>query len=306
MHDLLLRIDLNLLLVFDALYRHRSVVLAAEELCLSPSAASHALSRLRAALSDELFTRQGSGMQPTARAAQMADGVRAALQALSASLEGSAPFVPSRSRQTFVFAATDFTAFAVLPGLVAALERQAPQLRIKVVYSSHGDSLQELASGRIHFALGFSDEHQAAQPVPDLQALQCFTDGYVVAVRQGHARIGDRLGLEAYLAERHVAVLPWNGVGSVIDASLLRLGHRRDVAVQLPSVLAAPFIVAHSDMLLTLPRRAALELARMLPVSLHPAPFEAPAYTLQVLFHARHAQMPGHRWMRELMLSVLT
>jgi DNA-binding transcriptional LysR family regulator len=244
-------------------------------------------------------------MQPTARAAQMADGVRAALQALSASLESSAPFVPARSRQSFVFAATDFTAFAVLPQLVAALERQAPQLRIKVVHSSHSESLQDLASGRVHFALGFSDEHSAGEPVPGLQSLQCFSDGYVVAARQGHARIGAQMSLPAYLAERHVAVLPWSGVGSVIDASLLKQGLRRDVAVQLPSMLAAPFIVAHSDLLLTLPRRAAQQLARMLPVTLHPAPFETPAYTLQVFFHARHADGPAHRWMRELMRSVL-
>ena len=50
MHPVLRRIDLNLLPVFDAVYRSRSVRLAAEELAMSTSALSHALSRLRSAL----------------------------------------------------------------------------------------------------------------------------------------------------------------------------------------------------------------------------------------------------------------
>ena len=72
MHEALRRLDMNLLLVFDALVRLGSVAAAAEELAMSPSACSHALTRLRGALSDPLFVRYGSGMQPTARAQAMA------------------------------------------------------------------------------------------------------------------------------------------------------------------------------------------------------------------------------------------
>ncbi|WP_176059510.1 LysR substrate-binding domain-containing protein [Paraburkholderia sp. BCC1876] len=303
MHDSLRRIDLNLLLVFDALFRHRSVISAAEELCLSSSACSHALSRLRSALGDELFVRYGNGMQPTARAEQIASGVSEALRNLTGSLADFGPFVPSESSQTFVFAATDFTAFALLPPLIAALECDAPQLRVRVIYSTHRESLDDLASGRVQFALGFSEEDENAES--GLESLDCPADDYVVAVRKGHPRIRKKLSLAQYLAERHVVVTPWNAEGSVVDGTLLKSGFVRDVAVQLPCVMAAPFIVANSQFLITLPRRVARQLANAIPLTIYPAPFDIPRYVLKVFFHKRHAGSPAHRWMREQMVSAL-
>ena len=303
MHDLLRRVDLNLLLVFDALFRHRSVVAAADELALSSSACSHALSRLRDALADELFVRHGNGMQPTARAGQLAPGIQEALRTLTGTLEDAGSFDPSTSDQLFTFAATDFTAFALLPSLVAALERSAPHVRIRVVYSTHRESIDDLASGRVQFALGFSDEGEGAQA--GLDSLDCFADDYVVAFRQGHPGIGKKLTLKQYLAERHVVVTPWSTEGSVIDAALLRLGLARDVSVQLPSVMAAPFIVANSDHLITLPRRVAQQLAAAIPLAFRPTPFDVPRYVLKAYFHRRHSASSAHRWMREQMMSAL-
>lgn len=97
MHQELRSIDMNLLLVFDSIYRHRRITLAAGELALSPSALSHALSRLRIALNDSLFIRQGSEMQPTARAQAIASGLSAALNAMSDSLRTANVFKPETS-----------------------------------------------------------------------------------------------------------------------------------------------------------------------------------------------------------------
>jgi DNA-binding transcriptional LysR family regulator len=303
MHDVFRRLDLNLLLVFDALFRHRGVVSAADELALSASACSHALGRLRAALGDELFVRHGSGMRPTARAEQMALGVREALEVLTGALGETGRFVPSTSTQEFVLAATDFTAFAVLPQLVPALEREAPHVRLRVVYSTHSESLDDLASGQVHFALGFSGEKPTHRT--SLESLDCFADDYVVVVRKGHQRIRKNLSLAQYLAERHVVVTPWNNEQSVVDAALLSSGLTRDVAVRLPSVMAAPFIVANSELLLTMPRRVALQLADTIPLTIHSTPFDISRYVLKVFFHRRHSGSPAHRWMREKMMDVL-
>ncbi len=302
-HEALRRVDLNLLLVFDALYRHRSVVAAAEELALSASACSHALTRLRSSLGDGLFARYGSGMQPTPLAEQIAPGVASALQLLADQLDGARPFVASRSSHSFTVLASDFTAFMLLPGLLAQWEQQAPHVRLRVLQSSHRDALDDLASGRAHCVLGFSDETSAAPA--GVESLEGFRDDYVVMARPGHARIGATLSLEQYLAERHAAVLPWNDAQGVIDTALAQQGLQRDVAVQLPSMVVAPFIVAQTQYLLTLPRRAAQALARVLPLVLFPAPFRTPPYSIQVLFHARHADTPAQRWLRQQMLQVL-
>ncbi|HEJ2192155.1 TPA: LysR family transcriptional regulator, partial [Pseudomonas aeruginosa] len=132
MHPLLRRLDLNLLLVFDALYRHRNVGTAASELAISASAFSHALGRLRQGLDDELFLRQGNRMQPTQRAEHLAAAVAAALRALGEGLEEWRPFVPGQSQRTFVFAATDYTAFALLPPLMNRLQHSAPGVRLRL------------------------------------------------------------------------------------------------------------------------------------------------------------------------------
>ncbi|MCH3719039.1 hypothetical protein LZB68_08155, partial [Campylobacter lari] len=86
-----------------------------------------------------------------------------ALQALGGSLDGARPFAPADSTQAFVFAVTDYTAYAVLPALAERLRTLAPRLRLRAVYSTRQDSFDDLAAGRAHFALGF-DEGPAALP----------------------------------------------------------------------------------------------------------------------------------------------
>lgn len=299
MHDYLRRLDLNLLLVFDALFRHRSVVAAAAELSISPSAFSHALGRLRTSLADELFLREGAGMQPTAKAQKLAEGVQDGLRLLSISLGEGRAFHPANSKQTFVFAATDFTTFALLPKLIASIQNLAPRIRIKVEHSRRRDSLEALLSGRVHFAVGIADEHATGHP--DLECLTLYEDDYVVLAREGHPRVQEKLTLDQYLQERHVAVLPWETETSVIDAALVRLKYSRDVAVELPSMLAAPSIVAASEFLATLPRSVASFAAKSFPVVSFSAPFRTPQYSLKVFFHARHASGPGQRWMLQQM-----
>lgn len=303
MHDVLRQLDLNLLLVFDALFRHRSVVLAADELAMSPSACSHALARLRTALADELFVRAGATMEPTAKAQKLAEGVQDGLRLLATSLGEGRAFNAASSRQTFVFAATDFTSFALLPRLVASMGSTAPRIRIKVEHSRRRDSVEALASGRVHFALGFADESAAVHP--GLDSVAFFEDDYVVLARTGHPRIQGKLSMAQYLKERHIVVLPWEDEASVIDGALLRLKHSRDVALELPSMLAAPSVVAATDLLLTLPGSAALHASTGLPLTFFPAPFRTPPYTLKAFFHPRHASTPAHRWMLAQMSKVL-
>lgn len=306
MHDRLRRVDLNLLLVFDALCRHKSVVGAANELAMSPSAVSHALARLRSTLSDELFVRYGNAMQPTARAEQMAATVTKTLAELDWCLESARPFNPAVSKQTFVFAATDFTASAILPALIGRLEAVAPFLRFRVVYSTHSDSLNELQAGRFHFALGLRNGNGPATAAPEgVEVVRGPEDEYVVATRLNHPTIRDALSLEQYLAARHVVVVPWLDAGSAISAALERQGLKRDVAIELPSLLAAPFIVANSSYLITLPRRVAVQLGNAAPLAIYPAPFPIPPYRLEIHFHQRHAGIPGHAWLREQISEVL-
>nr|WP_071769600.1 LysR family transcriptional regulator [Burkholderia ubonensis] len=301
MHPDLRRLDLNLLLVFDALYRRRSVAAAANELAMSPSALSHALARLRTAIGDALFVRLGNEMQPTVRADDIATWAGDALDAMSKGLARARRFDPAQSERTFVFAATDYTAFAVLPAFIARIQHVAPQLRFRVVHSDRKISTDELAAGRIDFALGYHEE--AAADAPGIEEFDWFSDDYVVIASERHPQVRRRLTLEQYLAARHVVVTPWNETRGVVDHVLDRLGLARQVAVQLPSVLAAPFIIAESGLLMTVPNRAAQALRHAAPIRIFPAPFEIPRYTLKVYSHAKHARTDAHRWIRVRLLD---
>ncbi len=302
MHLDLRKLDLNLLLVFNALYQQRSVTAAAHELALSPSALSHALARLRTALGDELFVRLDNQMQPTLRADQIAEPISTALAQLSAGLSLRQRFDPATSQRNFVISASDYTAFAILPRLISRLQQVAPNITLRIINTSQKIAIAELAAGHIDFALGYDEERS---PLPaGLEEFDWLQDDYVAIARQHHPHIKRKLTLKTYLQARHVVVTPWNESRGVIDYVLDGMALQRQVTVQLPNVLVAPFIIASSDLIMTLPRHAATTLAQAAGIAIYPAPFAIPPYTLKVYSHSKYARSDAHLWLRRLMMEV--
>src|SRR4051794_28209166 len=125
-------LDLNLLLVFDAILRERSITLAAQRMGLSQPAMTSALGRLRKTFTDQLFVRTGSGMQPTHYAQLLAPTVQQACELIAATLQIGADFDPSVSTRTFALYMTDIGEAVYLPRLVSAVAARAPRVAIKV------------------------------------------------------------------------------------------------------------------------------------------------------------------------------
>ena len=304
MHLELRKLDLNLLLVFHALFCHRSVTAAAHELALSPSALSHALARLRQALGDDLFVRIDNQMQPTLRAEQIAGPVSQALTQLSAGLKLNQRFDPASSERHFVISATDYTAFGILPRLIQHLQTVAPGISLRIVNTSQKLAIDELAAGHIDFALGYDED---TSPLPaGMEEFDWLQDDYVAIASKNHGSIKRKLTLEAYLQARHVVVTPWNESRGVIDYVLDGMALRRQVAVQLPNVLVAPFIIAEGDLIMTLPRLAAITLSRAASINIYPAPFAIPPYTLKVYSHSKYARSAAHVWLRQQMMALVS
>lgn len=307
MHDMhldLRKLDLNLLLVFHALFIHRSVTAAAQALSLSPSALSHALARLRDAIGDELFVRLDNQMQPTLRAEQIAETVSQALAQLSAGLSLNQRFDPASSMRHFVISASDYTAFAILPRLINHLQHVAPHITLRMVNTGQKLAIAELAAGHIDFALGYDEERT---PLPaGMEELDWLQDDYVAIASKQHSRIRRKLTLAAYLKARHVVVTPWNESRGVIDYVLDGMALQRQVAVQLPNVLVAPFIIAGGDLVMTLPRLAAVTLAQAADIAIYPAPFAIPPYTLKIYSHSKYARSAAHLWLRQQMMELAT
>lgn len=296
------KVDLNLLLIFDSIYRHGSVAEASRELALSPSALSHALNRLRQAFGDLLFIRTGGRMMPTVKAIGMAVNISSALRSISFCLHDPERFDPENSRATFTLAATDYTAAAILPALVARVSRLAPGITIKLIYSRDFNADDDLLSGKVDFALGFEEEEKHSRN--GIDSMLCFTDDYAVAVRRGHPDIKNFLTHELYISAGHVVVRPWLESRCVIDRYLESQHARRKIVVELPSLMIAPLIVSQTDLVITLPRRGISSVFDMKDLVVFAPPFPTPQYELKVYYRAAPGNSPGQVWMREQIKNV--
>ncbi|EOC0110426.1 LysR family transcriptional regulator [Cronobacter sakazakii] len=298
MHPSLRRLDLNLLPVFDAIYRHRSVRKAADELAMSTSALSHALSRLRTTLNDPLFYREGHRMCPSVYATQLAPSIASALKFLNQELTPQPEFDPACSTECLQIAITDFTAFCIFPALMHRLQRDAPGLRFELRYLPHSPALNELLAGEMDLALGFSAPEDIRHA--ELDEINWLEDDYVVISSARRAQ----LTFEDYLAARHVVVTPWNEKQGVLDSQLEKMGYARHIALKTPSMLGAPFIVAESDLLMALPRFAAQKLLPATDIRIFELSFEVPSFEVKIYSHQRSGKRGATDWLKRVLQAL--
>lgn len=292
MHPTLRRLDLNLLLVFDAIYRHCSVRLAADELAMSTSALSHALSRLRVTLNDPLFYREGHRMCPSVYATQLAPSISSALKFLNQELTIQPEFIASASTDRVQIAITDFTALCIFPALMHKLQHEAPGLRFDLRYLPHSPALTELLAGEVDLALGFSTSDDIQYN--ELEEINWFKDEYVAISNISRTR----LTLADYLDARHLVVTPWNEKQGVLDLQLEQMGYTRQIALKTPSMLSAPFIVAESDLLMAIPRFAAEKLIHATNIKIFSLPFTISPFEVKIYSHKRSGQRGATQWLK--------
>lgn len=297
MHSYLRRMDLNLLLVFDAIYRHQSVTRAADELAMSNSALSHALGRLRNALNDELFYRSGQQMRATVLAESLAATIGDSLRTLERELNTQPRFAPLHSHEQFTFSVTDYTAFCLFPTLMAALQERAPHLQFQLLHGDQKVAIEDLLAGRIDFALGFTESTDSLHE--DIDEIDWMEDRYVAITAAAQRNDLTPLSLAEYLAAKHVVITPWNEARGAIDYELDKLGRQRTIALRMPSLLAAPFIIAQSRLFMTLPAFAARQLAPLHHWAIHELPFYVPPYRIKIYSHRRNQRREANRWLTE-------
>lgn len=173
-------IDLNLLRLFDAIYRSRNISRAAETLDISQPAASQGLARLRVALDDPLFVRHSSGVRPTPRADRLAVVVGQALNDLEHALSEAASFDPAVSRRVFRIHMSDIGEGRFLPDLLVALREKAPGVRVDTRPVAAAEITDALDSASLDFAFGFLPQ------VRDTRHIKLFDDRYIILLRSGN------------------------------------------------------------------------------------------------------------------------
>lgn len=275
------RLDLTLLLVLSEALRTRKLGTVARTLGLTPSAISHALSRLRDIFGDPLFMRRPSGVEPTARALELAEPVARALEALGQALQ-PAEFSPARIKRTFHIAALDYLITIHAPGLIETVRSQAPDARLAFVNFGRQEALQGLTEGRIDLAIGVfaPDPKRIARTV--IGSLS-----FVTVARKKHPALRRGLTLERYVALDHIIVSGTGDFIGPIDTVLGRQGLQRRVIAALPQFLASLASVAASDAIASVPTGIAERYAELFDLKVFALPLAMPR-TEFVAVHGLH------------------
>jgi len=292
-------LNLNLLPVLDALLAERSVSRAAARVGLSQPAVSNALAQLRAHFGDPLLFRKGNGMAPTERALALAGPLRTALLALEQGLQPAAAFNPAVAERNFIIMTNDFVAFAMLPRLLARLQKEAPGVAVQVRSWPEHVVPSELARGDADLVLGFN----RGLPVGH-HATPLFQDRFVFVARDGHPLVRGKITLATYTKLKHVIVSHEPNARGVFDDLLAGRGLSRDVALRVSHFLLVPPIVAATDYVAALSEIVAVpaEKTLRLQVLTMPLPFEAA--NVHMVWHERTGGSPAHAWFRGVVEQV--
>lgn len=290
------RSDLNLLQTLGVLLEERHVTRAAKRCFLSQPAMSRALERLREMFGDELLIRNGRGYQRTVRGERLLRELENLLPKLESLLTGE-EFKPALSQEQFQVMMTDHACVVVLPELIRRIMRAAPESRLEVV-PWDDRRFEDLQAGRLDLLL------DVAGTPEKLVSESLFTDVFVCVVASNHPIRARRLTLDQYLKHRHVIVNVLSGQQTPIDRPLGALAQRRQVGLVIPFFAAAVLAVAQSNMILTVPKRLALKLAKSAKVRLVDAPGEVKGFRYEMIWHPRLTADPVHRWFRDQVRAV--
>ena len=246
------RIDLNLLVVFEAVYREGAVTRASEKLHLTQSSVSHALGRLRELFNDPLFSRHHNGMRPTPLARELYQPILSALRILEDTLNQTPPAAPPKVRRTLTIGLITTDEAAFLPQL---MERQAsaPQYEIVTTLYEPGRFENRLATGKFDVALQpFAYSYPSANVLSRLLT----REGLSVMIRRNHPALRKGvLDLETYMQLRHILVAPRRMEANYIDMEFGRRRLERQVVLRCQDYWTAARIVAQTDCILTAPHR---------------------------------------------------
>jgi len=289
------RLDLNLLRVLDTVLSERSVVRAARRLHVTPSAISNALARLRSALGDPLVIRSGRGVVPTTRAAGLAPSLKRALSELERAVQSDA-FDPATTTRQFTLAMSDAGQIAFLPRLMKVLAKEMPRSQLRVVgidtyISSGGITGQEVDVATI----------AVAERAPGVHSMPLYKEESVLVARRGHPRASARInkGRLGQLQHVDVQVAPGRGYRE-LAGTYARLNIKREVALVVPSFIAAAAVVAHTDFVATLPTSLVDDLGERLGLRVITAPVPRITAEIKLVWHERTATDLAMRSFREV------
>ncbi|MGR3761416.1 LysR family transcriptional regulator [Roseobacteraceae bacterium NS-SX3] len=299
--------DLNLLRVFDALIREGSTVRAGRRIGLSQPAVSAALARLRAALGDPLFIRQGQHLVPTDFTRSAAPELRGILEKIEAVISGPPLFDSRTATDRFKISGSDFFAEMLMPALADRLSHLAPGIRLQMVDLVPDNYVDTLDSEEVDLAL-----------IPQLDCpawidwQPLFNSSFAVVASRGNPSLadagvepGEAVPLDLFCTMGHVLFSPEGNLRAMGDAALDRVGRSRRVVMTLPVFYGVCSAVAESDLIALVPQQFARRIRTKLPLEVYRPPIPMPLPLIGMIWHKRWTGAPAHRWLRGQIADLL-
>lgn len=296
-------LDLNLLIVFDAVMAERSVTRAGDRLHLTQGAVSHSLNRLRGMTGDQLFVRAKDGMRPTPLAIALSGPVQEALSQLDSALS-PAQFDSATASQIFRIASTDYFTTLVLPTLMRRIEAEAPGVNLRFLPHTVTNAPDLLDRQEVEFAVGFFQNSLRDMLPSHCEWVTLCDDHLECVMRKGHGLARETLTLSDYLSATHLLFSLSADASSTIDKHLQKKGLVRRIGLTLSHYLAAAPILEQSDMIMTAPSRIARLFVETSSLFRTRLPIKLPSAPTQLVWSTWMNRNAAHRWLRSLIIDV--
>jgi DNA-binding transcriptional LysR family regulator len=293
-------VDLNLLVVFEAMMQERNVSRAAKRVGLAQPSLSNAVGRLRELFNDELFVRTPREMRPTAKAFELARPINDALNHIRTAFHASAEtFDPAQSARSFWLAGVDFADAAILPDAVAMICREAPNIMITIRALAAREAIACLDDGTIDIAVGsFID------PPKRMGILAIRQENLVCVMRKGHPALSEEWTAHRFASLPHLTARFGSEMIDPIDAALEEHGLKRSIMLCVPSHMIVPFIVRSSDLVACASEGIARLYADVAGLEFRAPPIRLPARQISMLWSRRTENAFGLQWLRERVVAV--
>ena len=287
--------DLNLLVVLDALATERHVTRAARRIGITQPAMSNALRRLRTLFGDELYLRGPGGMEPTARALELEDGVRQTLRQAERLLSTDIAFDPATSKRTFNGRMSDLVGCLALPGIASRLRERAPHMTLQILHMAPERAIKALETDQLDFAISMGLVHPES-----MRSEALMQDRMCCAMGAAHPLAGTRLTLDRFLAASHLRVAMSPTDKRFVDDELAARGLRRNVVMTVPHWMLIPPLLQAGQLISVVSRRFAARFEGS-GIDVRPLPFASPPFDWTLYWHRRDEQGAAHRWLRQLL-----
>ena len=283
-------IDLSLIKVFIIIYETKNISHAAERLNLSQPSVTYNLNRLRKFLNDPLFERDKFGVKPTKLAQSLYPSFRQSISDIEKAITASQEFNPKTSQRVFRLGLSDLGEICLLPSLIQFLSKEAPFIKIEI---------EEIQSNKVEEWL-FEDFLDVAvfnssyTVMPKIESRNLFEERYMCIAHKQHPRVQHQLSLEQYLQEKHAAIKSSGHIE--IDQKLKELGLKRNIMLELPHFSVLQDVVTSSELLVTLPSRAAKVYERNSEVNVFELPFALKSFNVSANWYNHHDDLEARTW----------